>query len=180
MNLHTKKTMTRHTVTQVPISNHIIQMVQELGAKEGMTGIRFNTRHKKLIWDSSLIAGVDYTPETQTFEEEDDEDWDPEDEEDVDEEDEELQYDTDDDDIPPEEGRESNQAAGPTTANTSTAGVAPTTGVAQEDGSVNSSGDDNGAVDDDADGSSDGSEDCLLYTSPSPRDGLLSRMPSSA
>ena len=24
------------------------------------------------------------------------------------------------------------------------------------------------------------SEDCLLYTSPSPRDGLLSRMPSSA
>src|SRR5680860_249695 len=25
-----------------------------------------------------------------------------------------------------------------------------------------------------------GSNDCLLYTSPSPRDGLLSRMPSSA
>ena len=24
------------------------------------------------------------------------------------------------------------------------------------------------------------SKDCLLYTSPSPRDGLLSRMPSSA
>ena len=24
------------------------------------------------------------------------------------------------------------------------------------------------------------SDDCLLYTSPSPRDGLLSRMPSSA
>ena len=28
--------------------------------------------------------------------------------------------------------------------------------------------------------SSDKSSDCLLYTSPSPRDGLLSRMPSSA
>ena len=27
---------------------------------------------------------------------------------------------------------------------------------------------------------SDGLYDCLLYTSPSPRDGLLSRMPSSA
>ena len=26
----------------------------------------------------------------------------------------------------------------------------------------------------------EGSEGCLLYTSPSPRDGLLSRMPSSA
>ena len=26
----------------------------------------------------------------------------------------------------------------------------------------------------------EGSKDCLLYTSPSPRDGLLSRMPSSA
>ena len=28
--------------------------------------------------------------------------------------------------------------------------------------------------------SSDGGTGCLLYTSPSPRDGLLSRMPSSA
>ena len=27
---------------------------------------------------------------------------------------------------------------------------------------------------------SDDANDCLLYTSPSPRDGLLSRMPSSA
>ena len=27
---------------------------------------------------------------------------------------------------------------------------------------------------------SEWTEDCLLYTSPSPRDGLLSRMPSSA
>ena len=26
----------------------------------------------------------------------------------------------------------------------------------------------------------DGADTCLLYTSPSPRDGLLSRMPSSA
>ena len=26
----------------------------------------------------------------------------------------------------------------------------------------------------------DGNQGCLLYTSPSPRDGLLSRMPSSA
>ena len=26
----------------------------------------------------------------------------------------------------------------------------------------------------------EGEESCLLYTSPSPRDGLLSRMPSSA
>ena len=29
-------------------------------------------------------------------------------------------------------------------------------------------------------GEFDGEETCLLYTSPSPRDGLLSRMPSSA
>ena len=31
-----------------------------------------------------------------------------------------------------------------------------------------------------ADSDGDGLNDCLLYTSPSPRDGLLSRMPSSA
>ena len=30
------------------------------------------------------------------------------------------------------------------------------------------------------DASGSKTEDCLLYTSPSPRDGLLSRMPSSA
>ena len=31
-----------------------------------------------------------------------------------------------------------------------------------------------------AQGESDGNSDCLLYTSPSPRDATLSRMPSSA
>ena len=34
--------------------------------------------------------------------------------------------------------------------------------------------------DDDDDDEYDDDDDCLLYTSPSPRDGLLSRMPSSA
>ena len=34
--------------------------------------------------------------------------------------------------------------------------------------------------DDDDDNNEKKKEDCLLYTSPSPRDGLLSRMPSSA
>ena len=37
-----------------------------------------------------------------------------------------------------------------------------------------------GARDDDGEGQGDATEVCLLYTSPSPRDGLLSRMPSSA
>ena len=32
----------------------------------------------------------------------------------------------------------------------------------------------------DDDDDDDDDDDCLLYTSPSPRDGLLSRMPSSA
>ena len=35
-------------------------------------------------------------------------------------------------------------------------------------------------ADADADSDADADADCLLYTSPSPRDGLLSRMPSSA
>ena len=37
-----------------------------------------------------------------------------------------------------------------------------------------------GCSDSQLDSDDDGVSDCLLYTSPSPRDGLLSRMPSSA
>ena len=37
-----------------------------------------------------------------------------------------------------------------------------------------------GAEKDDSGNDDDDSSTCLLYTSPSPRDGLLSRMPSSA
>ena len=119
-NLHTKAIITRNRVVPTPISNHIIQLVHELGAAEGMTHLTFQTKHKRLIWDSSLIAGVDYTPDAHE-EDDDDEDWEEEDEE---EDDESLQYDSDDsvadddiDDEPlhtiPDDPAEDNQAEDP-------------------------------------------------------------------
>ena len=47
-------------------------------------------------------------------------------------------------------------------------------GCFKVNGNVDDGPDDNDTVDDEM------ASDCLLYTSPSPRDGLLSRMPSSA
>ena len=53
-----------------------------------------------------------------------------------------------------------------------------------DDDTDNNEDDDGGAEDDDDDNDCYSSDNdymtCLLYTSPSPRDGLLSRMPSSA
>ena len=47
-----------------------------MGKADAMTHIEFRTKHKKLIWDSSLIAGVDYEPyneeEVEKGDEEDD------------------------------------------------------------------------------------------------------------
>ena len=60
-----------------------------------MTNIMFQTKHKRLIWDSSLIAEVDYTNKNNNTEQEEDEEDDRY--EDSDEEDEELDYDEDDD-----------------------------------------------------------------------------------
>ena len=50
-------------------------------------------------------------------------------------------------------------------------------GVPELDGAVTGAGDDLAVVGREADAQN---VVCLLYTSPSPRDGLLSRMPSSA
>ena len=51
-----------------------------MGKADGMTHIEFRTKHKKLIWDSSLIAGVDYEPYNKEDIDDDDDkddDYDP-------------------------------------------------------------------------------------------------------
>ena len=113
-NLQTKKVITRHTVTSVPISRAIINLVNALGAEQGVTNILFQTKHKRLIWDSSLIAGVDYT-ENENDEDDDEDDDDYSEEED--ESDDDLFYDDDEESVEglpiDEEEARSNQAEGP-------------------------------------------------------------------
>ena len=60
--LHTKSLIVRHYVISIPIPPSIIDLVNDMGKADGMTHTEFWTKHKKLIWDSSLIAGVDYEP----------------------------------------------------------------------------------------------------------------------
>ena len=74
-NLHTKSLIVQHYVISIPIPPSIIDLVNDMGKADGMTHIEFQTEHKKLIWDSSLIAGVDYEPyNEEDVAEEDDED----------------------------------------------------------------------------------------------------------
>ena len=80
-NLHTKSIIAQHYVISIPIPPSMIDLVNDMGKDDGMTDIEFRTKHKKLIWDSSLIAGVDYEPsnEEQVDEGDDneDDDYDP-------------------------------------------------------------------------------------------------------
>jgi len=117
-NVHSEAKITRPHVESIPIPNTIIQLVHDLGEADEMTGIQFHTKHKKIIWDSSLTAGVDYDPDTD--DEDEDEEWSLGDEE---EDDISLDYDSDeddddDDDIPPKDDEDepkqgSNQAEDP-------------------------------------------------------------------
>ena len=78
----------------VPMPNSVIQLVNELGEADGMKSIYFHTKHHTLIWDSSLIAGVDYELPDEDEAVGDETYWeDPDfDEGDID-----LEYDTDED-----------------------------------------------------------------------------------
>ena len=61
-NLHTRKVITRHWAVSAPMSKAIIDMVNDMGTADGMTHIKFMTPNKKVMWDSSLLAGVDHIP----------------------------------------------------------------------------------------------------------------------
>ena len=52
-NLHTKKKLVRPYVVGAQMSKHIVDLVNKLGKDQGITNLIFQTKHKKLIWDSS-------------------------------------------------------------------------------------------------------------------------------
>ncbi len=62
-NLQTQAIITRTVgLVQLPITPTVCQMVTDLGVQQGITKLEIQDRHKKLIWDSSWLAGVDYDP----------------------------------------------------------------------------------------------------------------------
>ena len=115
----------------LPIADAVVQQVADYGTQEGMTSIRFLTGKKKLLWDSSLIAGVDYIPADSPVDgEEDDEDCSYSEEED-----EELSYDSEEDSDDDSSTSDTNSESSedtyffemrPTSSNQATAAPAPT------------------------------------------------------
>jgi hypothetical protein len=54
-----------HTyVTPVPMSPSVISAVEHAAKKDNMLAIVFRTKHNVILYDSSWIAGADYTHET--------------------------------------------------------------------------------------------------------------------
>ena len=91
MDIATKRVIARRKVTTIPITPTIIQAVESMAAKDGMTGLKMRTNTGHILYDSSWITGVDYD------EDEDDLDYETEEEEEDSEEEEEY------DEIDPEE-----------------------------------------------------------------------------
>ena len=60
MDLQTFKLITRPKVDQVPISDRVIDAVNQKGQEQNFTLLKFKDRNGHIFYDSDWIAGVDY------------------------------------------------------------------------------------------------------------------------
>ena len=110
MNLRTGCTITRRTVTPIPMTQNIIDLVHDLATRDGMPdGLKIQTKTGQILYDSACIAGVD-TPRAERnyyaplADEEDDDNYDPSEEDDDDDDDDDDDEDFDQDDgVDPED-----------------------------------------------------------------------------
>jgi nucleotide-binding universal stress UspA family protein len=72
MDLHTGRVITRTCFIEVPITDLVIQTVEQLAHAQGFKNLKFTTRTGRVFYNSDWIAGVDY-------QEDEDEDQDEED-----------------------------------------------------------------------------------------------------
>jgi hypothetical protein len=62
LDLRTGRTIKRRTVTPLPMTQNVIELVHEMATSEGMPdGLKIQTRSGIILYDSSCLAGVDYT-----------------------------------------------------------------------------------------------------------------------
>ena len=72
MDLNTEKPVRRRKVEVIPLTQQVIQMVEAMATREGVTDYRFYNRNGEVILDGDLLAGVDvdelwdddYSPDT--------------------------------------------------------------------------------------------------------------------
>ena len=63
LDLISGRTITRSYATKCPISESVIQRVNELAEKDASRGLIIKTKRGKVLYDSTWIAGVDYHPD---------------------------------------------------------------------------------------------------------------------
>ena len=91
--LVTKSVIRRPKVTVIPITTSVIEAVERLAKADGMTGLVLHSKNGTKFYDSSWIAGVEYTQNENENEEYDDIYEDSDYEQGEDEADEDLEYD---------------------------------------------------------------------------------------
>jgi len=64
INLTTRSIITRRKITPVPMPDHVISAVEAWAKEDGLDKLTINHKSGHIIYDSSWIAGVDYTHET--------------------------------------------------------------------------------------------------------------------
>ena len=60
LNLATNKEVASTRITQVPITDVIIQTVEELAAQDGMTPLKIENRTGTMIYNNDMLPGIDY------------------------------------------------------------------------------------------------------------------------
>mmetsp|Transcript_11837 Transcript_11837/g.17122 ORF Transcript_11837/g.17122 Transcript_11837/m.17122 type:complete len:288 (-) Transcript_11837:1837-2700(-) len=67
----TGRMISRGRVTPVPITQSVPDLVHKMARHDGMpNGLKITTRTGDILYDSALIAGVDYNPEVVTYDDE--------------------------------------------------------------------------------------------------------------
>ena len=61
MSLQSGQLINRPFVTLIPMTKDVIDVVNALGAAQGMNGLKIQTKTGHVLWNSAWIAGVDYT-----------------------------------------------------------------------------------------------------------------------
>jgi hypothetical protein len=60
MDLRTGRVITRRNLTEIPVTDLVIQAVENLALQQGITTLKFSNDIRQNIYPADWIAGVDY------------------------------------------------------------------------------------------------------------------------
>jgi hypothetical protein len=65
MDLRTGRVITRRRITEIPVTELVIQAVENMALTQGLTSLKITGRHTSPIYPADWIAGVDYQETNQ-------------------------------------------------------------------------------------------------------------------